>query len=129
MNVWHTIIQCTVVLGLSPKDTHSHPNTLTILSLFGVNFWVFHLMDLSPFLIRLTWAFTFHHYFIFFPFHTFFTIFILSSHNHDAIECHEVNYSHSYVSPISLELQSCHKSQNLPTIPTISTIPTFPIIQ
>ena len=47
------------------------------------NFWVFHPRDLSPFLIRLTRAFTFHHYFIFFPFNTFFTIFIISSHNHD----------------------------------------------
>ena len=32
------------------------------------NFWVFHPRDLSPFLIRLTRAFTFHHYFIFFHF-------------------------------------------------------------
>ena len=83
MNVWHTIIQCTIVLGLSPKDTRPYPNTLPIRSLPGVNFWVFHPRDLSPFLIRLTRAFTFHHYFIFFPFNTFFTIFIISSHNHD----------------------------------------------
>ena len=62
MNVWHIVIQCTVVLGLSLKDTRPHPNTLPIQSLPGVNFWVFHLRDLSPFLIRLTLAFTFHHY-------------------------------------------------------------------
>ena len=62
MNMWHTVIQCIVVLGLSSKDTGPHPNTLPIRSLSGVNFWVFHPRDLSPFLIRLTWAFTFHHY-------------------------------------------------------------------
>ena len=66
MNVSHTIIQCTVILGLSPKDTRPHPNTLPIRSLPEVNFWVFHHRDLSPFLICLTQAFTFHHYFIFF---------------------------------------------------------------
>ena len=54
--------------GLSPKDMRSHPNTLPIRSLPGVNFWVFHPRDLSPFLVHLTRAFTFHHYFIFFHF-------------------------------------------------------------
>ena len=68
MNVWHTVIQCTIVLGLSPKDTRPHPNTLPIRSLPGVNFWVFHPRDLSPFLIRLTRASTSHLYFIFFHF-------------------------------------------------------------
>ena len=66
MNVWHIVIQCTIVLGLLPKDTRPHPNTLPIRSLPEVNFWVFHLRDLSPFLICRTQAFTFHHYFIFF---------------------------------------------------------------
>ena len=64
MNVWYIVIQCTIVLGFLPKDTRPHPNTLPIRSLPSVNFWVFHLRDLSSFLIRLTWTFTFHHYFI-----------------------------------------------------------------
>ena len=54
MNMWHTIIQCTIVLGLSLKNTRSHPNTLPIRSLLEVNFCVFHSRDLSPFLIHLT---------------------------------------------------------------------------
>ena len=66
MNGWHTVIQCTIVFRLSPKDTRPHPNTLPIQSLPGVNFWVVHHRDISPFLICLTRAFTFHHYFIFF---------------------------------------------------------------
>ena len=44
--------------------------------------------------------------FYFFPFHTLFTIFITSSHNHDANECH-----------------------NFQNFSIISTIPIFPIIQ
>ena len=35
----------------------------------AVKFLVFHLRDLAPFLIRLSRAFTFHNYFIFFLFH------------------------------------------------------------
>ena len=66
MNVWHTVIQCTIILRLSLKDTCPHPNILPIRSLPEVYFWVFHPMHLSPFLIRLTWVFTFHHYSIFF---------------------------------------------------------------
>ena len=65
MDMWHTIIQCTVVLRLSPNDTRPYPNTLSIRSLPRVNFWVFHLMNLSTFLIRFTRAFTFHYCFIF----------------------------------------------------------------
>ncbi len=100
MNVWHTVIQCTIVLGLSPKDTRPHPNTLPIRSLPGVNFWVFHPRDLSPFLIRLTRASTSHLYFIHF------SQFFFSSYNHNANEC--------------------HKLQNFLII---STIPTFSITQ
>ena len=114
---------CTVVLGLSLKDTCPHQNTLPISSLPGVNFTVFHLRDLSPFLIRLTRAFTFHHYFIFsflFPFHTLFTISLAFLHT----TMMQMNVMRLitliHISPISLELQSCHKSQNLPTIPTNS---------
>ena len=39
MNVWHTVIQCTVVLEFSPKDTRLHLNTLLIRSLLEVNFF------------------------------------------------------------------------------------------
>ena len=91
MNVWHTVIQCTIVLGFSSKDTRPHPNTLPIRSLPGVNFWVFHPRDLSPFLIRLTRASTSHLYFIFSHFIHFsqsswFYLFIFFfSHNHDAM--------------------------------------------
>ena len=102
-----------------------YPNTLPIQSLLNVNFWVFHPWDLSPFLIRLTRAFTFHHYFIFFflfPFHALFIVFILSSHNHDANECHEVNYPHSQVSPIS---PISHKFPTSPNIIRITIIPQF----
>ena len=52
MNVWHTVIQCTVVLEFSPKDTRLHLNTLLIRSLLEVNFWVFYPKDLTPFLIH-----------------------------------------------------------------------------
>ena len=62
MNMWHIVIQCTIILKLSLKDTRPYPNTLPIWSLLGVNFWIFHPRDLFPFLIRLTRAFTFHHY-------------------------------------------------------------------
>ena len=67
----HTVTQCTVVLELSSKDTRPYPNTLLIRSLPGVNFWVFHPRNLTPFLIRLTQTFTFHYYFfiIFLFFH------------------------------------------------------------
>ena len=111
-----TVIQCTIVLGLSLKDTRLHPNTLPIRSLLGVNFWVFHSKDLSPFLIRLTrpglyFSSLFPFFLSFFHFIHFSQFFIPSSHNHDANECHEVNYSYSYVSPIPLELQSCHNSK------------------
>ena len=68
VDMWYTVIQCTIVLRLSSKDTHPYPNTLPIRSLPEVNFWVFHPKDLSPFLIRLTRAFTFHHYSFFFFF-------------------------------------------------------------
>ena len=64
VDMWHTVIQCTIVLGLSLKDTHPYPNTLPIQSLPRVDFWVFHLRKLTPFLIRLSQTFTFYHYFI-----------------------------------------------------------------
>ena len=104
MNGWHTVIQCTIVLGLSPKDMRLHPNTLPIRSLPGANFWAFHPRHLSPFLICLTRAFTFHHYFIFFHFIHFSQFFF--SYNHDANECH-----------------------NFQNFSIISTIPTFLIIE
>ena len=78
MNMWCTVIQCIVVLGLSPKDMHPYPSILPIQSLSGVDFWVFHPRDLISFLIRLSRAFTFHYYFIFisfcvsFTFHSFY---------------------------------------------------------
>ena len=68
VDMWHIIIQCTIVIGLSPKDTCLYPNTLPIRSLLEVDFWVFHHRDFIPFLIRLTRAFTFHYYFIFLSF-------------------------------------------------------------
>ena len=123
MNMWHTVIQCTVILGLSPKDTHSHPNTLPIRSLPGINFWVFHPRDLSPFLICLTQAFTFHHLFIFFFlfFHLIHFLQFLSFLHTTMMQMNVMRLiTLIHISPISLELQSCHKSQNLPTIPTNS---------
>ena len=88
VNMWHTIIQCTIVLRLSPKDTRAYPNTLPIRGLPEVDFWVFHPKDLTPFLIRLTRAFTFRYYFIFLSFSISctFHIFYFPSHNHDANE-------------------------------------------
>ena len=65
VDMWHTVIQCIIVLELSPKDMCPYPNTLPIQSLLEVDFWVFHSRDLTPFLIRLSRAFTFHYYFIF----------------------------------------------------------------
>ena len=113
VNMWHIVIQCIVVLGLSSKDTRPHPNTLPIRSLSEVNFWVFHPRDLSPFLIRLTRAFTFItiHFSLSFAisctFHSFYPFFTQPWCN----ACHEVNYSHSQVSPISLKLQSYYNSK------------------
>ena len=116
MNVWHTVIQCTVVLGLSPKDTCPHPNTLSIRSLPGVNFWVFHPRDLFPFLIRLTRAFTFHHY-------SFFSFF-----------CHFMHFSQflSFLHTTMMQMHAIrlitlihmyhqyHRNYNHATIPKIS---------
>ena len=53
----HIIIQCTIVLGLSSKDTCLYPNTLFIQSLSKVNFCMFHTRDLTPFLICLSSAY------------------------------------------------------------------------
>ena len=131
MNMWYTVIQCTVVLKLSSKDERQHPYTLPIQSLLDVNFWVFHPRDLSPFLIHLTRAFTFHHYFNFFflfPFHALFIVFILSSHNHDANKCHEVNYPHSQVSPISHKFPTSPNIIGIRIIPKFQNFPTIPII-
>ena len=123
MNMWYTVIQCTVVLKLSSKDERQHPYTLPIQSLLDVNFWVFHPRDLSPFLIHLTRAFTFHHYFNFFflfPFHALFTVFILSSHNHDAnnamrlitlIHKYHLHHINFQLVQISLELESYRNSK------------------
>ena len=89
VDMWHTVIQSIVVLELSPKNVRPYPNTLLIRSLPKVDCWVFHPRDLTPFLIRLSWAFTCHRYFIFlsFPFHaTLQQIFIFSSYNDDAYE-------------------------------------------
>ena len=90
-----TVIQCTVILRLLSKDTCLYPNTLHIRSLPGVNFLVFYLKDLTPFLIRLSWAFTFHHYFIFlsFPFHaTLQQIFIFLHTTMMHMKCNEITY-------------------------------------
>ena len=93
--------------------------------------WVFHPRDLSSFLIRLTRTFTFHHYFIFFflfPFHALFTVFIFSSHNHDANECHEVNHPHSQVSPILHKFPTNPNIIESTIIPKFQNFPTIPII-
>ena len=81
VRMWQTVIQCTIVLRLSSNDTCQYPNTLPIRSLLGVNFWAFHLRDLTPFLIRLSWTFIFHHHFFFlFPFHATFKQFSFFLH-------------------------------------------------
>ena len=88
-------IQYTVVLRLSPKDMRPYPNTLLIRSLLGVNFWVFHPKDLTPFLIRPLWVHSISHFsflFIFALFRVFSFSFLFhitisfSSHNHDSYE-------------------------------------------
>ena len=135
MNVWHTVIQCTIVLGLSPKDTRSHPNTLPIRSLPGIDFWVFYPRDFSPFLIRFTRAFTFHHYFIFFPFFFHFIHFSqFLSFLHTTMmqmKCNEVNYLiHKYhnikynfsTSPNIIEITIIPQFHNFPTISIIPII-------
>ena len=121
----HAISQCTVVLKFSPNDTHLYPNTLLLRSLPEVNFWVFHSMDLSPFLIRLTRTFTFHHY-SFFSFFCHFMQFLSFLHTTmiqmnvtrliTFIYKYHINFQ---LVQISLELQSYHKFQNSPTIPII----------
>ena len=69
MQLWckclHAITQCTMVLKLSPKDTHLYLNILPIRSLPEVNFWDFHLKDLTSFLICPLWD---HFIFFFFSF-------------------------------------------------------------
>ena len=109
MNVWYTVIQCTIVLELSPNDTRPHPNTLPIRSPLKVSFWVFHPGDLFPFLIRLTRAFTFHHYFIFF------LSFSISYTFH--------NFYPFFTQPW------CKWMPQFQNFSIISTIPIFPIIQ
>ena len=97
----HTIIQCTIILELSPKDTCPYPNTLSIQSLLGVDFWVFHLRDLTLFLIRLSQAFTFHGYFIFlfFPFHVILQqIFIFLHTTMMHMKCNEIKNHHPQMS-------------------------------
>ena len=124
----HAITQCVVVLGFSLNDMRLYPNTLLIRSLPGVNFWVFYPRDLSPFLIHLTWTFTFHHY-SFFSFFCHFMQF-LSFLNTTMMQMnvtrlitiiykYHINFQ---LVQTSLELQSYHKFQNFPTI---SIIPIF----
>ena len=80
---------------------HSYPNKLSIRSLLGVDFWVFHLRDLTLFLICLSWTFTFYYYFIFFSisciFHCFFFFHTTMMH----MKCNEINYPHSQVLQLS----------------------------
>ena len=82
--------------GLRPN-----PNTFPIRSLPGVNFCVFHIRDLTSFLIQLLRAFTFYHHFLFFFcfFHFMqpFNNVCFSSHNHDA---YEMQYFHISLSTI-----------------------------
>ena len=95
------VIQCSLILGLSPKDTCLYPNTLHIRSLLGVNFWVFYPKDLTHFLIRLSWAFIFHHYFIFlsFSFHAILQqIFIFLHTTMMHMKCNEITYHHPQMS-------------------------------
>ena len=104
VDMWHTVIPCIVVLGLSPKDMHPYPNTLPIQSILGIDFWVFHPRDLIPFLIRLSRAFAFHYYFIFLSFFHFmhlshFLFFLHTTMMH--MKCHRINYPQSQVSQIS----------------------------
>ena len=114
MQTWckclHTITQCIVVLGLSPKDMHLYPNILPIRSLLEINFWVFHLRDLTLFLIRPLWGSSISHFFFHFifaifgafsfsfPFHTTISLFFsFSLHNRDA---YEVQLNHILTSTI-----------------------------
>ena len=101
MDMWHTVIQCTVVLGLSLKDTCLYPNTLPIWSLPRVEFLGLLLRDLTPFLIHFSRAFTFHHYFIFlsFLFHTTLQqIFIFLHTTMMHMKCNEITYHHLQMS-------------------------------
>ena len=127
MDMWHTIIPCIVVIGLSPKDMRPHPNTLPIRSLPEVNFWVFHPKDLIPFLIRLTRAFTFHYYFFFHFMH--FSQFLSFLHiTMMQMKCHEVNYPHSQVSSISYKFPTSPNIIEITIIPQFHNFPTIPII-
>ena len=129
--MWHIVIQCTVVLGLSSKDMRPYPNTLLIRSLPGVNFWVFHPRNLTPFLIRLTWTFTFHYYFIYlFIFHLMhFSQFLSFLHTTMMqMKCHEVNYPHSKVSPISHKFSTSLNIIEITIIPQFHDFPITPII-
>ena len=128
MDMWHTVIQCTVVLELSPKDTRPYPNTLPIWSLPGVYFLVFHFRDLTPFLIHLTRAFTFH-YFFFYPFFCTFYSFYLSFTQSwckwnvmrliTLIHKYHQYHINSPTSPNIIEITIIPQFQNFPTIPII----------
>ena len=131
MNMWHTIIQCIVVLGLLSKDMRLHPNTLLIRSLLGVDFWVFHPRDLFFFLIHLTWAFSFHYYFIFSFFLHFMHFPQSLSFLHTTMmqmKCHGVNYPHSQESPISHKFPTSLNIIEITIIPQFHNFPIIPII-
>ena len=134
MDIWYTVIQCTVVLGLSPNDTRPYPNTLPIRSILRVNFWVFHPRDLSPFLIHLIWTFTFHYYFIFSSFSipcTFLKFYFFLHTTMMRMKCNGVNYLiHKYhnikykfsTSPNIIEITIIPQFHNFPTTPIIPII-------
>ena len=95
------------LLGLSPQGS------LSLLNLPHTNF---HFSSL------------FHFFSFFFPFHTLFTIFIISSHNHDANECHEVNHPHSKVSTILHKFLANPNIIKITIIPQFQSFPIIPII-
>ena len=134
MQLWckclHAITQCIVVLELSSKDTCPHPNTPPIWSLLEVNFWIFHPMDLTLFLIRLT-TFTFHYCFFFFFHFMHFSQFLSFTHPwckwnvmrlitliHKYHQYH-INFP---ISPNIIEITIIPQFHNFPTIPIISII-------
>ena len=128
MDMWHTVIQCTVVLGFSSKDMRSYPNILLIRSLLGVYFLVFHSRDLTPFLIHLTRAFTFYYYFFphfFCTFYSFYISFTQSWCKWNVMRLITLIYKyHKYLikfptSPNIIEITIIPKFHNFPITPII----------
>ena len=62
------------------------------------------------------------------PFHALFTVLIISSHNYDANECHEVNHPHSQVSTILHKFLANPNIIKITIIPQFQSFPIIPII-